>query len=470
MRRYPAELKASCAALGALLSACATEPPPVDPGVVPYARVQQIFDSRCAGGACHVDTLDPRSRGANLDLSAGQAAPCLINIASQLDPQQRILVKPGDPAASYLLCKVDRSCRSIVGTWMPIADPLSAEDLAVLRAWIQQGAQGGATGTCGSTPGGTDKTAPIFAGATAAASAPNSVSVNWSAATDNVTPQSQLVYLLYQAAAAGGENFLAPTYTTAPGATSFSAGKLAINTKYYFVVRARDQAGNIDANTAEVSATTPATSDSQAPSFVGLGSATASGTSITLSWSAASDNVTAGSQIVYLIYRATAAGAQNFAAPTYTTTPGATTYTATGLNAGTTYYFVVRAQDGAGNIDGNTIEKSAKTASISFSGQIQPIFSNNCMGPACHSKTSPALGLDLSSASASYSGLVGVASSQCPATKRVESTQPDMSYLIWKLDGAGPCYTGSRMPRGTPLAAADITLIRNWISAGAPNN
>ena len=46
----------------------------------------------------------------------------------------------------------------------------------------------------------------------------------------------------------------------APGATGFNVGKLAISTKYYFVVRAQDLAGNIDTNKIEVNATTLATS------------------------------------------------------------------------------------------------------------------------------------------------------------------------------------------------------------------
>jgi hypothetical protein len=45
-----------------------------------------------------------------------------------------------------------------------------------------------------------------------------------------------------------------------------------------------------------------------------------------------------------------------------------------------------------------------------------------------------------------------------------------MSYLMWKLQGSGPCFTGSQMPKGTPLSAAQINLISSWITAGAPNN
>jgi hypothetical protein len=75
--------------------------------------------------------------------------------------------------------------------------------------------------------------------------------LTWEAATDNVTPSSRIIYNIYQASAAGGEDFSTPTYTTAPGATSFDTPQLPSTKTFYFVVRARDQAGNEDSNTVE---------------------------------------------------------------------------------------------------------------------------------------------------------------------------------------------------------------------------
>jgi hypothetical protein len=75
--------------------------------------------------------------------------------------------------------------------------------------------------------------------------------LEWNAATDDVTPQNKIVYRVYQATKPGGENFAKPTYTTAPGATSFNTPKLSSLHTYYFVVRARDRAGNEDKNTVE---------------------------------------------------------------------------------------------------------------------------------------------------------------------------------------------------------------------------
>src|SRR6266576_1637782 len=72
--------------------------------------------------------------------------------------------------------------------------------------------------------------------------------LSWDPATDNRTPSSQIVYDIYQATTSGGEDFSAPTYTTAAGATSFDTPPLPTDRTFYFVVRARDRAGNSDSN------------------------------------------------------------------------------------------------------------------------------------------------------------------------------------------------------------------------------
>ena len=79
----------------------------------------------------------------------------------------------------------------------------------------------------------------------------SSYHLSWEAATDNVTPSSKIVYNVYQATTAGGEDFSQPTYTTAAGVTSFDTPQLSSGKTFYFVVRARDQAGNEDSNTVE---------------------------------------------------------------------------------------------------------------------------------------------------------------------------------------------------------------------------
>jgi len=78
-----------------------------------------------------------------------------------------------------------------------------------------------------------------------------SYTLRWDPATDNVTRTNKIAYDVYQASAPGGEDFSAPTYTTARGATSFVTPPLPADKAVYFVVRARDKAGNRDSNTVE---------------------------------------------------------------------------------------------------------------------------------------------------------------------------------------------------------------------------
>jgi hypothetical protein len=78
-----------------------------------------------------------------------------------------------------------------------------------------------------------------------------SYTLRWEAATDNVTRSKKIVYDVYQASASGDEDFSVPTYTTAAGVTSFVTPQLPADQVVYFVVRARDKAGNSDSNTVE---------------------------------------------------------------------------------------------------------------------------------------------------------------------------------------------------------------------------
>ncbi|MBL7716876.1 MAG: hypothetical protein JNL01_15535 [Bdellovibrionales bacterium] len=205
-----------------------------------------------------------------------------------------------------------------------------------------------------------DTTAPIFSGVSVATgNAPSSIDLSWSPASDNVTATGSIIYDIYQANSSGGQNFTVPSYSTGPGATSYTVTSLLAGIPYYFVVRARDVAGNRDTNTVERTATIV---DPTAPTFAGLTSAVAiTTTSVLLTWSPATDVVTPQGSIVYDIYPASSSGGQNFVTPDSTTAPGATSAVVSGLPAGMTFYFVVRARDTDGNRDANTVERIAAT-------------------------------------------------------------------------------------------------------------
>jgi mono/diheme cytochrome c family protein len=118
----------------------------------------------------------------------------------------------------------------------------------------------------------------------------------------------------------------------------------------------------------------------------------------------------------------------------------------------------------------NTTSSTSSTASgVSFARDIQSIFNNNCV--VCHQGAGQA-GLTLEP-NLSYGKLVGVPSTESASELRVKAGAPDQSYLIAKLQGTQSQAGGSgaQMPfNGTPLSSAQIGLVQQWISDGAPNN
>lgn len=99
-------------------------------------------------------------------------------------------------------------------------------------------------------------------------------------------------------------------------------------------------------------------------------------------------------------------------------------------------------------------------------GQVQEVFTASCAVSGCHAGATPQEGMNLSIGQA-YASIVNVPSNQMPALDRIEPNDPDNSYLVRKIEGTGLLQ---RMPAGSPpLPAATIALIRDWVSAGAPN-
>jgi hypothetical protein len=79
-----------------------------------------------------------------------------------------------------------------------------------------------------------------------------SFEIGWWPAIDDDTDPDDIVYDVYQARRPGEEDLSHPTYTSDPGALSLVTPDLPAGT-YYYVVRARDTAGNTDSNVIEVS-------------------------------------------------------------------------------------------------------------------------------------------------------------------------------------------------------------------------
>ena len=111
---------------------------------------------------------------------------------------------------------------------------------------------------------------------------------------------------------------------------------------------------------------------------------------------------------------------------------------------------------------------------VSLSGDIQPIFNNNCAFSGCHAGALPAQNLSLEAGNTfAANGLVDVTSLEAPALKRVAPGNSAASYLVHKLEGtqASVGGGGNRMPLGAqPLAGVEIQLIKDWIDQGAQDN
>jgi hypothetical protein len=316
---------------------------------------------------------------------------------------------------------------------------------------------------------GADTIPPVFAGCTSAVTLNSTqVTVSWDPATDNTTPQPLIAYDVFAATTSGHETYATPT-ATFTGASVGVVTMLHPATSYYFVCRARDLSGNEDANTSERTATTPV--DTTPPTFAGLTSITGvTATSVQLDWMPATDPQTPTAQIVYDVFQSTTQGGEVFTMPpAATSTPGATSITLSNLQPSSTLYWVVRARDLAGNEDTNTVELSATTG-VSFSENVQPIFTQHCAVVGCHVPGNPPEGQILAAGFA-YSSIVNVPSMEVPADLRVDPGNPSQSYLYLKITAQQS--VGSYMPPASTndvLSAADKATIMNWIAQGAPNN
>jgi hypothetical protein len=140
-------------------------------------------------------------------------------------------------------------------------------------------------------------------------------------------------------------------YTAAANSTSYSNTGLVSGTTYYYRVRAINSGGP-SPFTSTVSATTPALP--AAPS--NLVAATASTTSINLSWTDNSTNETG-----FQIERTLESGVDFVLI--HTTSANATSYSNTGLQSGVTYYYRIRALNASGTSQ-YTAQASGKTTPL----------------------------------------------------------------------------------------------------------
>ncbi|MFQ6066913.1 MAG: fibronectin type III domain-containing protein, partial [bacterium] len=211
------------------------------------------------------------------------------------------------------------------------------------------------TNEVSATASGTGPPAPTNLTTTAIAG--GGIQLTWTASS----PETNVVqYNIYRATSSGGQNYASPLANVSAGTTSYTDTATTDGVTYYYVVRAQDNVGNIETNTNEASATADATAP---PAPTNLTATAIAGGGIKLTWAASSPETDVAQ---YNIYRATSSGGEDYSSPTYTASVGTTTHTDTATTDGVTYYYVVRAQDAAGNIETNTNEVLA-TASVAGS-------------------------------------------------------------------------------------------------------
>lgn len=152
-----------------------------------------------------------------------------------------------------------------------------------------------------------------------------SVDITWAASTDDRAVKEYLVYV---------DGTLAATVT----GTSYSITNLTSETTYSITVVAKDDAGNSSSASTALSVTTTKAVDTQAPtSPTGLAATDTQKTTIGISWTASTDNVKVKEYRIYVD-------------GTLTATVTTTTFSITGLTAGTAYSIYVVAVDDAGNV------------------------------------------------------------------------------------------------------------------------
>ena len=202
-----------------------------------------------------------------------------------------------------------------------------------------------------------DATAPTAPGSLAAAVAGSTVNLSWAAATDNVGVSR---YNLHRGTTSG----FAPSPANRiaqPTGLSYADTGLAPGS-YFYKLTAEDAAGNISPVSNTASATV---ADTTAPSTPTNLAATGSAGQASLTWTAATDNVAVTR---YNLHRSTSSGFTP-SAGNRIAQPTTTSYTDTGLAAGT-YYYKLTAEDAAANISGASNEATATVSAPPVTGLV----------------------------------------------------------------------------------------------------
>jgi fibronectin type 3 domain-containing protein len=160
-----------------------------------------------------------------------------------------------------------------------------------------------------------------------------SVSLSWTAPNNGGAPITK--YNIYRGTSSNGETLL-----TSVSGTSYTDTGLINGTTYYYEVSAVNSV-NEGARSNEQSATPTATAPGAPTSL----SATAGNGSVSLAWTAPSNN--GGASVTYKVYRGTSAGGES--STPVATGVASTSYNDTAVTNGITYYYYVTASNSSGD-------------------------------------------------------------------------------------------------------------------------
>jgi len=212
-----------------------------------------------------------------------------------------------------------------------------------------------------------DETPPSAVGDLATGSVTDSsIALAWTAPGDDGSSGTATTYdIRYATSTITEETWSAtttatgePTPSAAGTSESFSITGLDATTTYYFALKTADEAGNWSDLSNVASDTTTAAPDETAPAAVSdLAAGTATSTSVPLTWTAPGDDGSTGQATTYDVRYATStittgtwdAAAQASGEPAPATAGSSESFSVTGLDEDTTYYFAIKTADEVGN-------------------------------------------------------------------------------------------------------------------------
>lgn len=200
-----------------------------------------------------------------------------------------------------------------------------------------------------SVTGTADTTAPVISAISASNINQNGANISW---TTNEVSDSQVEY-----GNTTSYGTSSPLNTSLDTAHTQVVSGLDAGTTYHYRVKSRDAAGNL-ATSGDMTFVTPSAADTTAPSApTGLAAGTVTSSSVSLSWAASTDNVGV-------------TGYQVFRDGVQTGTSTTTSYTDTSAAPNTTYNYLVRAYDAAGNVSADSVPPIWVTTPVPNTNQI----------------------------------------------------------------------------------------------------